>query len=485
MSAGMLAANEHGVPAALASLSLSSAGDSLQYCGHEVTLSLLPNGVLALIFRLLPVDERLRCREVCTSWRVLLSDPDLWRVCDLSRAAGVVAKQSGALLSVASALARGRLLDLNAEHCERLSKGDLAAAAASNSDSLKSLRAWGCAPDANAGPGWRYVDAPGVRDILAAAPLCSLQLDVSCRPGEAEALLATKTLAVQSAYVNCYDAQGDDVPMDVVAVAAAAAAHPSLTGLRLRRARLGEETSLNTLVTLAINQLRILELTECGLTATALPALARLLAVGSLDALVLEGDGRTALFVGVGPAVDSQAGGAGCGAFCAALRCSRLRRLGLRWLRLWHSLADGLAVAAAAADAEALRELDLKGNPLAIPIGAAPAAAAAAAATCAAVGASLGRLLAPASSLQFLSVEACYLRDSLAPLFEALPGTTTLRALDVSWNDMPQAFARDLALPAVRANGSLRELSAFQADRLPEMEEAMSLVRKRHAADET
>jgi hypothetical protein len=39
---------------------------------------------LTLVFSLLPVDARLRCREVCRAWRDALAASSLWTRLDLS-----------------------------------------------------------------------------------------------------------------------------------------------------------------------------------------------------------------------------------------------------------------------------------------------------------------------------------------------------------------------------------------------------------------
>jgi len=51
-------------------------------------------------------------------------------------------------------------------------------------------------------------------------------------------------------------------------------------------------------------------------------------------------------------------------AFCTALRASRLVTLMLRGVRLWESLADGLAVVAACTGHPTLRSLDFHHNEL-------------------------------------------------------------------------------------------------------------------------
>jgi hypothetical protein len=107
----------------------------------------------------------------------------------------------------------------------------------------------------------------------------------------------------------------------------------------------------------------------------------------------------------------------------------------------------------------------------------------------AAVGAALGTIVAAnAPALTELSVSHNALGDAgLRPLLEALPANTHLRELDVACNGMSEAFARDVLLPVVRANTSLRMLNAendLASDPLAQrlLQEAEALVRSRAAA---
>jgi hypothetical protein len=73
----------------------------------------------------------------------------------------------------------------------------------------------------------------------------------------------------------------------------------------------------------------------------------------------------------------------------------------------------------------------------------------------------------------------------LRPLFDALPANTHLRTLNVAGNDMSEAFARDVLLPAVRANGCLCKLVAHDPryeQEIAFMDEAQTLVAARGAA---
>ena len=76
-------------------------------------LSLLPLALpepLALhIWRLLPVDVRMRCCEVCPAWRDALAEPRVWTELDVTASSSVTARVTPALLLAAAARARGRL----------------------------------------------------------------------------------------------------------------------------------------------------------------------------------------------------------------------------------------------------------------------------------------------------------------------------------------------------------------------------------------
>ncbi len=66
-------------------------------------LPLLPHALASSIVVRVPVDTRLRCREVSPGWRDALSaDKDLWTELDLSDTSGVAARISSALLRAAS-----------------------------------------------------------------------------------------------------------------------------------------------------------------------------------------------------------------------------------------------------------------------------------------------------------------------------------------------------------------------------------------------
>jgi hypothetical protein len=84
-------------------------------------------------------------------------------------------------------------------------------------------------------------------------------------------------------------------------------------------------------------------------------------------------------------------------------------------------------------------------------------------ADCASLGALLAALVAAdAPALQELKCFDNALGDvGLAPLLAALPLSRHLRGLDISSNNMSEAFARERLLPAVRANTSLRSFACY------------------------
>jgi hypothetical protein len=104
----------------------------------------------------------------------------------------------------------------------------------------------------------------------------------------------------------------------------------------------------------------------------------------------------------------------------------------------------------------------------------------------AAAGAALAALLAAnAPALTELDVRDCDLGDDgMRPLLAALAANTHLRSLTCGGNDITEALAADVLLPAVRANGSLRalDLGANETDSWPGERDAEMHVNGRLAA---
>jgi hypothetical protein len=73
-------------------------------------LSPLPQSIVRAVFARVPVDTRLRCREVSHGWCNTLSDAAFWTELDLSDASGVVARITPKLLRAAARLGGASVL---------------------------------------------------------------------------------------------------------------------------------------------------------------------------------------------------------------------------------------------------------------------------------------------------------------------------------------------------------------------------------------
>jgi len=429
----------------------------LQLAALDPVEVLLPE-VVRLVFLLLPVDARLRCREVCRGWRDFLEDPHLWRVCDLSALSGVAAECTPALLRAATERAQGTLQELDVSGGAVV--GWLGVLAALRENTVQRFRGWGYFPDYD---GWQ-LEAVDVVALLEAAPtLLDAQCDVMCKPEECLALFARgPPLYLHAIVVECADEEGAGM-LDCDCVALRAAAPPSLREITLSLADLSSAEQLGALVELAEAQLTTLRLLCCEMTPAALPPLARLLTAGRLTQLTIDCD-------------DQLLTGAAVPAFCAALRASRLRTLEVCGAGLDGWTAAGLLPLLAACGGHAtLRELLIASNG---PLQEEERWAAAQA---------LGALV-DAASLHALSVLGCGLGDDeLAPLFAAVARSKMLRSLSVLHNPTTPAFGGLVVLPAVRANTSLKELRVCSrgvvASECVELEQAEELVRRRAARE--
>jgi hypothetical protein len=406
----------------------------------------LPLPIVHQIFSLLPLQTRLRCREVCRGWRGVLAEPSLWARLQLTAASGVRADGVGGggtwdtLLLCASACAAGGLQSLEVDE-EHVSDGTLLAAAAANAGALTELRVrarvradggWLACRDAHAllhaAPLLRVFDADRVRcpDVAAACgilrneppfgPLRVRQLAASSKP---------KCLA-------------DSAP-SAMSLAAAVAAHASLTALELTDVTLDTPAALDAVVGAALaRRLQTVALLNGGLSPASAPALARLLGSDALTTLVLSGSSRLLNAFAVRT-------------LAAALRAnSTLTSLTLSGVGLWSDLAAAGELLGALSGHASLRALCVARCTLGL-------------SDQAAAGACLGALVAAnAPALTELDVSDCRARDdALRPLFEALRGNAHLATLRCcEYNHMSEEFQRDTLLPAVRANASLRALPA-------------------------
>jgi hypothetical protein len=402
-------------------------------------LAPLPPALVLHILSLLPVDARLRCAEVCRSWRAALEDTSLWIRLDLS-ASGVSPNcaVTGALLHAAAARARGELVALDLRGCKRVTFRALLAAATANS-ALRELRIhglWGCRARSES------LETDELEALLRAAPRLDVyEADVWC----CELALARRLLRneppFKSLHVHSFEFQHAEDERDeasVLALAVDIGSHAHLRRLKLTSAPLSIRytAALNAVVDAALaRRLTSVTLRGCSLSPESVPALVRLVGGGAMAELYISGlrqllDVPSALALG------------------NALRLSStLTAVSLPMVRLWRARGAGAALLRALAGHPSLRSLDISIN-RSDWAGREEA------------GAVLAALVAAnAPALQEIRVQDCNLGDAgLGPLFHALPANTHLTTLTCSDNELSDVFVRDALLPAVRANTSLREL---------------------------
>jgi hypothetical protein len=283
------------------------------------------------------------------------------------------------------------------------------------------------------------VDGKRLAQLLQAAPLLRvLEADAFCKGTEEARRLLRNEAPFGPLRVRTLVALGLDDAAAVRTFAQDAAAHAWLTGLFLEHAPLNEPAVLDAVVDMALlRRLTYLNLTSCGLSPASAAALARLVAGGALETLIVIGEGFLLL--------DEPA---------AVLLGNALRaNTTLTDITIEHTgvFIDGAAAAALLGALTAhptLQLLDFTFD--APPQLLAPAALAAA-------GAALGALVAAnAPALRELRLDGCVLGDAgLGPLVDALPANTHLRVLGCGSNRMSEAFKLERLLPAVRANAWL------------------------------
>jgi hypothetical protein len=260
-------------------------------------------------------------------------------------------------------------------------------------------------------------------------------------------------LRIRKLYTNFFDRD-----YYVNAFAADVATHASLTGLSLEHAPFHTPAALDAVVDAALaRRLQSVGFESCGLTPASVPALVYLLSSDALTSLECWG---------MHP-LDAPA----AGALAAALRANNtLTSLALHRAHVFAAAA-GAALLGALTGHASVRALSLRGN--AVPEE-----------NQAAAGAALGALVAAnAPSLTKLDVGDCLLNyDGLRPLFEALRHNTHLQELSCLYNDMSEACAHDVLLPAVRANGGLRVLRTQLYWGVPSALAAEHIVNSRPAA---
>jgi hypothetical protein len=425
---------------------------------QQPTLGPLPHAVVLHIFALLPADARLRCVEVCRAWRATLADAAAWVALDLSPACGV-ARFSEALLRAAAARARGQLRSLDL--CGRVEDVPPATVleVVQANPGLLELRLLHTQPYV------RLFSCAELEALLRAAPqlrVCDAEAD--CSLEEAQRMLTHAPpfgpLRLAQLCVQMYDSS----VAETLALLRDVDACPTVLELELHGAPLYEAAALDAVVDCALTRgLRSLSCNDCSLSPASAPALARLLGSAALRHLHIW---QTQF---VHELLDEPS----AALLAAALRANcTLQDFYLNAVDVWGDARAGVALLGALVAHPSLRELFLNEND--------PDDE-----DCAAVGAALGALVAAdAPALRHLHLAFSDLFDEgLGPLVDALPRNTHLRTLDMEDCLMTEAFARDVLLPAVRANTSLRRLTADVAWEAAREAIALVAARERVAED--
>ena len=420
-----------------------------------------PPNVVALLFSLLPLDARLRAREVCRGWRFFLEDVSLWQYPDFSEAAAEspTVVLTWGLARAACARAKGTLHTLNLRGMLADSLAALVELVAENGESLRSLLT----------PYSLVLGAENVERLRQAAPLCVLNCPVKCSGAEVAALLRCELVCPYYLWVDDLDTQQQQT--DFVA---ALAKRTGIEVIALMGGNLAGGAMLEDLARAIVftGAKTTIAFGQCGLTPLARPARTLLLRSNVSLGFIIdnhgEGEGE-----GEGEGVPLFTG-PDLPAFCDALRSNtKLNQIMLDNCYLWADPAAAGMVLAALAARSTLFTLTLHHDR----VGETQAQQFTA-------GTQLTQLIT-VGWLNDLLLKQCSLGEvGLAPIFAALSVATRLERLDLTGEEMSSAFARDAVLPAVRANTSLRKLAFSNVDGdelLPELIEAQNIVAARAA----
>jgi hypothetical protein len=425
-------------------------------------LAPLPQPLALRILALLPVDARARCACVSPGWRATVADVSLWLRLDLMAAGGVPQPHlTDALLRGAAARAGGQLQFLAVDAGKSLSWRAVRDVVTANGGSLRELH-YRNAP---------YGSWPGIDQaeaLLRAAPaLSACHLDVHV-DGVADARRVLRCeppfglLRLHTIFVGCQDL--DEAALRDLAAQVAQYGYLTLAGVHICGADLRAPAAVDAIVdALITRRCSIAGFLGCSLEPAAAPWLVRLLRVGALAELKIDnGYNDTALLDAPAAAL-----------LASALRDNTtLRSLELTRIQLWHDPAVAAALMDALVGHRSLRSLTLTGGAIGTD-----------------AAAPLGALVsACGSALEALYIiNARHVTDAteLRPLLEALPSNTRLRELRCKHYEFSTAFARDVLLPAVRANTSLRSLKVTHEgthESAPFLREAEALVTRRAEA---
>ena len=395
----------------------------------------LPHAVALHIFACVPADARARAALVCRAWRDAVTEPSAWARLDLLPTSGVTIALTDAVLRGAAARAQGQLSAILLQSCDELSYAALLEVVTAHAGSLRELTCW--SGTGRTGAIIRTVEE--VEALARAAPqLRVLHADVHTSVTDAAHLLRNDPpLRLRNLQIFGADEGEPAVDADVLTVAAAVLRHASLRRLRLNDVSLRTPAVLDALAAaVTACALPTLWLVGCGLSPASVSALVRMLR-GGLKSLELDNNDELLLDA---PAAMQLAD------TIAAHR--KLLYLRLTNMRFWHDANAAAALMRALTGHPSLQKLNMSCNNPPDP---------------AAAGAALGaQVAADAPALSELYIHCSLLLGDagMRPLLDALAHNTHLLLLECSNTGMSEAFARDVFLPAVRANTSLRTLRA-------------------------
>ena len=310
-------------------------------------------------------------------------------------------------------------------------------------------------------------DDEQVTAVCRALPLCRVHCFVYCTAEEALPLLRREPPFALLTIDDFHARNGTEQAL--LDLASALSVYEGMDRLSLSASPLAARAVVDAVVDAAISGgIKDTFFGGCDLSQTALPALGRLLQSAGFGGLSVHNSGRT-LFEG--PALP---------AFFEALRKSKsLRMLWLEDVNLW---ADVAVATQLIGTLEGFKQgLWLSNNRT----DGTPAMQRAA-------GECLARLIARSRNLRILDLSGNALGETgLAPIFQALNGSKTLVELRL-YQRFSADFARDVVLPAVRANTSLRKLEGVntvdayeeEMDQDPSLREVKDILEACKLADE-
>jgi hypothetical protein len=419
----------------------------------------LPGSLLRVIVLALPVDARARLACVCRASWAFLADSSLWQVLDLTPAGGVAAERllmKGRRAFVRGAVARaaGQLCVLNVNvHSNQIDRLLVSVITSDGAELQRvSTETW--------------LDVEQVDSVLAATPrlevltarmadCCTALIPVLENDSSRYGPLRVSQLDVEFESDESDESDDDDeVAVNVLALAAAVAAHEPLKGLILRELKLAP--GLNALMDAAAER-RVSRLTiglGCFFNDESVPTLARLLQRNSLTKLEVFCDWFP------------QAPESSLQELWSALRaCSSLTLLRLRLGPPGGASRDVVTgLLDAAATLPTLSELDLWDSKVQDKV---------------ATGRALGALLAAdLPSLRTLRLNSCRLGDQgMAPLLIGVAANMHLRMLDCcDENQLSAAFERERVVPILDALEARTELDE-EAEQLRERLAATAAAR--------